>query len=278
MGGKSSAYGSGGTADADDREATQVVLSQDPGAEPQRAEPESPQPYQATQIAAPAPPTEVLPTEVLPTEVLPPSAATEAVGHLPALGAAEPHPPTEPAWPPSAPGAAAPSLVAGIVRHGPGVPVVLPDSQGGRTAEHVWRGHPGPGRRPHRLRAVAGSALTVILLLAAGIVFYLRFYHPPLHVTGAVIAQRSAIRCGVKVTGRITTNGGAGTVSYEWLFRPGGQQPAPLSQAVAAGQDQMTVVVAITGSGHGSAAQAVTLQVLGPGKKATASTDVVVSC
>jgi hypothetical protein len=284
MGGKSNAYGSGGTAGADDREVTQVVLSQDPGADPQRAEPVSPPPHQPTQIAAPPPPTEVLPS----------SSVTEVVRPVPAAGAEQPHPLTELARPPTAPqpapqaapqpapqaapDAAAPSsLVAGIVRYGPGVPVVLPDGQGGRTAEHVWRGHPAPGRRPRRLRRLAGSALTVILLAAAGIVLYLRFYHAPLHVTGAAIAGRSPTRCGVRVTGRITTNGGAGTVSYEWLFRPGRQQPARLTQSVAAGQHEVTVVAAIEGSGHGSAAQTVTLQILGPGKK-TASTDVVVSC
>ena len=219
-------------------------------------------------MAAPAPPTEVLSS----------SAATEVIQPLPPpIGAAEPHPPTAIALPQPVTGAGGPLPVTGIVRYGPGVPVVLPDSHGGRTAEHVWRGQPLRGRRRHRLRNLAGSALTVILLVAAGIVFYLRFYHAPLHVTGAVIAGWSPTRCGVKVTGRISTNGGAGAVSYEWQFQSGGQQPTPLSQAVAAGQDEVTVVAAIEGSGHGSATQAVTLRVLGPGRK-TASTDVFVSC
>jgi hypothetical protein len=271
MGGKSTAYGSGGTAGADDRAATQVFLTEDQGADPQRTEPVNPGHNQPRQIPAPPPPAQ-----------LPSPSATEVV---PSAGAVEAHAPTElarpqaaaPATPPPPPPPPPPATATGIVRYGPGVPVVLPESQGGRTAEHVWRGQPAPGRRPRRLRTLAGSALTVILLAAAGIVFYLRFYHAPLHVTGAVIAQRSPTRCGVKVTGRITTNGGAGTVSYEWLFRPGGQQPTPLSQAVAAGQDAVTVVAAIQGSGHGSAAQTVTLQVLSPSRK-TASTDVVVSC
>jgi hypothetical protein len=234
MGGKPGSCGSDGTTGADDREVTQVVLSQD--------------------------------LRGAPTEVIQPHP-----------GAAEPHPPTEVALPQPRAGGAEPSPVTGIVRYGPGVPVVLPDNRGGSTAEHVWRARPAPGRRAHRLRGLAGWALTVILLAAAGIVFYLRFYHAPLHVTGAVIAQRSPVRCDVKVTGRITTNGGSGTVSYEWLFRPGGQQPTPLSQAVAAGQDEVTVVAAISGSGHGRAAQTVTLQVLSPGRT-SASANVVVSC
>ena len=68
----------------------------------------------------------------------------------------------------------------------------------------------------------------------------------------------------MEVTGRITTNGSAGTVSYQWLFRPDRQPPQPLSQSVVAGQDAVYVTVAVEGQGHGSASQAVTLQVLGP--------------
>ena len=65
-------------------------------------------------------------------------------------------------------------------------------------------------------------------------------------------------------TGRIATNGSAGTVSYQWLFRPQSQAPQPLSQSVVAGQGAVYVTVAVQGQGQGSAAQTVTLQVLGP--------------
>jgi hypothetical protein len=167
--------------------------------------------------------------------------------------------------------------VTRIVRYGPGVPVPLPENQGGRTAEHIWRGRPAPGRRAHRLRRLVGSAFTVILLAASGVVVFLRFYHPPLDVTGAVIAQRTPLRCGARVTGRISTNGAAGVISYQWLFRPGGQQPTPLNQTVAAGQQVVNVTAAVEGSGHGSAAQVVTLQVLRP-ERTAASTDVVLRC
>jgi hypothetical protein len=79
------------------------------------------------------------------------------------------------------------------------------------------------------------------------------------------------------VTGRITTNGSAGTVSYQWLFPPGRQPPQPLSQSVVAGQHDVYVTVAVEAKGHGSASQNVTLQVLGP-DTGTASKSVVVSC
>jgi len=166
-----------------------------------------------------------------------------------------------------------------VVRHGPGVPAPSSAGPAGPTVERMWRssGPPAPHRRPHRLRRLFGSALTVILLAASGVVLYLRFHHAPFHVNGVVISQQTRTGCGVNVTGRITTNGSAGTVSYQWLFRPDRQPPQPLNQSVTAGQHAVYVTVAVEGSGHGSASRTVTLQVLGPGRW-TASTAVVVSC
>ena len=117
----------------------------------------------------------------------------------------------------------------------------------------------------------------MILLAAAGVVLYLRFHHAPFHVTGVKISQQTRNGCAVDVTGRITTNGSAGTVSYQWVFRPDQQAPQPLSQSVVAGQHAVYVTVAVEGKGHGSASQTVTLQVLGP-DTGTTSTAVVVSC
>jgi uncharacterized protein (DUF58 family) len=117
----------------------------------------------------------------------------------------------------------------------------------------------------------------VILLAASGVVLYLRFHHTPFRVTGVAISQQTRAGCGVDVTGRISTNGSAGTVHYQWLFPSDRRAPQPLSQSVAAGQDAVYATVAVEGSGHGSASQPVTLQVLGPGRRA-ASTTVVVSC
>jgi hypothetical protein len=127
------------------------------------------------------------------------------------------------------------------------------------------------------MRRVASGALTVILLAAAGVVLFLRFHHAPFRVTGVKISQQTHTACGADVTGRITTDGSAGTVSYQWLVQPGQQPPQPLSQSVIAGQHAVYVTVAVQGSGHGSAAQTVTLQVLGP-DTGTASAAVVVRC
>ncbi|HUZ56045.1 MAG TPA: hypothetical protein VMU94_26415 [Streptosporangiaceae bacterium] len=166
-----------------------------------------------------------------------------------------------------------------VVRYGPGVPAALSAGRAGLRAESVWRtGHPPvPFRRRPRLRRLFGSALTVILLTASGVVLYLRFHHSPFHVTGVVISQQTGTGCGVDVTGRIATNGAAGTVSYQWLFQPDRQPPQPLSESVTAGQHAVYVTVAVEGSGHGSASQTVTLQVLGPDPR-TASTAVNVRC
>jgi hypothetical protein len=127
------------------------------------------------------------------------------------------------------------------------------------------------------VRRILGSALTVILLAAAGVVLWLRFYHAPLDVTGVAITQQTKTTCEVDVTGRIATNGSAGTVAYQWVFRPQTHAPQPLSQSVVAGQHAVYVTVAVQGQGHGSAAQKVTLDVLRPGS-GTASTLVSISC
>jgi len=142
----------------------------------------------------------------------------------------------------------------------------VPASQAGLQAERLWRTGPlpVPPRRRGRLRRLLGSALTVILLAAAGVVLYVRFHHAPFHVTGVVIFQQAKTGCGVDVTGRITTNGAAGTVSYQWVYRPERQPPHPLSESVVAGQNTVYVTGPVEGQGHGSASLTVTLQVLGP--------------
>lgn len=166
-----------------------------------------------------------------------------------------------------------------IVRYGPGVPATRSAGQAELTAEHVWRtsGSGKPFRHRARLGRISGWVLTVILLAASGVVLYLRFHHAPFQVTGVEITQQAHNGCGADVTGRITTDGSAGTISYQWLLRPGTQPSQPLSQSVVAGQGAAYVTVAVEGQGHGSASQAVTLQVLGPDPR-TASATVVISC
>ena len=230
-----------------------------------------------TQVVPQHPPTEVASSPGPAAQAAPAHESTVAAPQGQAAGPANPAAPPVPFSP--AAGVIPPSPVAGIVRYGPGIPVELPVSQGGRTAEHVWSGGPPPAppRRSARLRRFGGLALTVILLVASGVVLFLRFYHPPFQVTGAAITQHTATGCRVDVTGRIATDSAAGTISYRWLFKPGGQQATTLRQSVTSGQHAVDVTVAVEGSGHGSASQTATLQVLSPDRQ-TASTRVALSC
>ena len=191
-----------------------------------------------------------------------------------------PHPPTEVAAPAAPPAAELSGQNQDIVRYGPGVPATLPPGQAELTAERAWHGT-GPARPPsrqrERWRRLASAALTIAFLAASAVVLYLRFHHPPFHVTGVAITHQAANGCVVDVTGRISTNGSAGTVSYQWLFQSGQQSPQPLNQSVAAGERAVYVTVTLEGSGQGSASQKVTLQVLGPDFRA-ASAVAVISC
>src|SRR5690349_7216176 len=173
-----------------------------------------------------------------------------------------------------------PAAPGGFTRYGPGVPATPASAP--HAAERIWRsGHADQPRRqprrPGRWRGRAGAALTVILLAASAVVLFMRFHHAPFHVTGVAIAPPTRNGCGVDVTAEISTNGAAGTVSYQWLFRPEGQAPQPLSKPVAAGQNAVYVTVAVQGNGHGTASRTVTLQVLGPDVR-SASIPVTLRC
>ena len=251
---------------AGDSETERVFLGREPATQPLPVHPVQPSYQAVTDVAPREPVTDVAPHEAV-TDAAPREAVTEgAPGQAATYVVAQP-PATD------SPRAVAPSEV---VRYGPGVPV----SQAGVAAESVWRtGHrPGPPPRQARVRRGLGVALTVVLLVAAGVVVWLRFFdHPPFHVTGVAIPQQVKTGCGVDVTGRIDTNGAAGTVSYQWVFRPQAQAPQPLNQSVVAGQHAVYVTVAVQGRGHGSATQTVMLDVLGP-DPGTASTNVTISC
>lgn len=164
-------------------------------------------------------------------------------------------------------------------KYGPGVAAAPPAGPTGGTAEQVWRAGrpPEPTRRPLRLRRLAGSALTVALLAASGVVLFMRFHHAPFQVTGVAISAVKPVRCGVDVTGQITTNGAAGTVNFRWLFQPGPQPPQPGRQSLVAGQGAVYVIEPIEASGPGQKLEKVTLQVTGPGTRSV-STTVRLSC
>ncbi len=251
MGEGSSGPGGALPSGAGDGEATRTSWGRYPVVEPGLADPVNPSLEPATDIAPGQPPTYIPPTRP-PSDVAPGQPPTYI-------------PPTQPP--------------SDVVRYGPGVPASVPASQAGPAAERVWRTGrlPEPPRRPRRLRRLFGSALTVILLAASGVVLYLHFHHAPFRVTGVEILKQTKNGCVDDVTGLITTNGAAGTVSYQWVFRPGQQVPQPLSQSVVGGQHALYVTAVVEGQGHGSASQTATLQLLGPAQR-TASAPVIVRC
>jgi hypothetical protein len=242
-------------------------------------------PYLPTEIDPPFPPGDDArlhpPAEnarpVLPTEIEPPDPSAHAgPAYLPTRTGSGKPAAARPSYTPShaRPAEPAPALM----KFGPGTPA-SPPAGASQTAERIWRaGRPDePPRRPRRWRGLAGAALTVILLAASAVVLYMRLHHAPFHVTEVAITQQTQSGCAVNVTGQISTNGVAGTVTYQWLFGPGQQAPQPLGQSVVAGQDAVDVTVAVQGSGHGSASRDVTLQILGPDRK-VASASVLLRC
>jgi hypothetical protein len=184
--------------------------------------------------------------------------------------------PGEPARPePLAPWPAVSARPLEIVRHGPGVPATVPGHPAEPTAEEVWRS--GVPRRKRPLRRRVGPVLTVAAFIASIVVIYVRVHHPAFGVTGVAITSQVHSGCTADVTGRISTTGGAGTVSYEWTFQPQAEAPQPLRQSVAAGQTAVYVTAAVEGQGHGTLTQTATLRTLGHGQ-ASASARVVISC
>jgi len=286
--------------DSGESEATRVDVSREPPTQPRPIVPAQP-PYQPTYVPprpseppqrtpdaaprqpeadAPREPATILTPRLPSAGVVPREQVTQAPPPDPATYAPPPYPATQGPPEPAAAAAPPPPPASEVVRYGPGVPA----SQAGVAAESVWR----TGRRPEppprqvrwrRLRRLLGVALTVILLVAAGIVLYLRFFdHPAFHVTGVKIVQQTGTGCTVDVTGRIDTNGAAGTVSYQWVDRPQAGVPQPLDQSVEAGQHAVFVTLAVKGQGqHGTGSEVVTLDVLGP-DTGSDSTTVTISC
>lgn len=231
-------------------------------------------------VAEPRPAGSARPASPSPTEAVPSHALTEAAqSHPPTEGGVPSLPQTVGAgpWPPAQ--AQPAKRPQELVRYGPGVPAPPAADQAGLPAEGVWRigQPPRPRMGSRRWRRLAGSALTVVLLAASGVVLYLRFHHAPFLVTRVAISQQTRTGCAVNVTGLITTNGSAGMVSYQWLVLPSQQPPRPLNQSVPAGQQAVSTTVAVEGSGHGSASRTVMLQVLGPDPRSISAT-VVIRC
>jgi tRNA A-37 threonylcarbamoyl transferase component Bud32 len=142
-----------------------------------------------------------------------------------------------------------------------------PDDAGGRD--------PASSRRRVRLVAIAGVALVAAVAALAGVQL-LRAPpvavvqpQPPLAVTAITAAVEPADGVGhcpaatVTVRATVTTNGAAGSLTYEWL-RPDGGPSAPITVALRRGQRSATAALPLAYTG-GTAAQGVAaLHVLSP--------------
>lgn len=157
------------------------------------------------------------------------------------------------------------------VYFGPGVP--MPPAPDHATA--VWRGEVA-AEEPREDRALATRRrnqrwilpLTVLILVIAIVIYYLWGRNGTRLAVSSVSVRTSAtsLSCGQteRLTGVFTTNGGGGTITYQWL-RSDGTESDRLTQTVDSGSRQASVVLAWNFDGYGEFDATATLRVLSPG-------------
>lgn len=182
-----------------------------------------------------------------------------------------------------------PDVEETYVHFGPGVPIAPPPDR----ATAIWRGAVDDGE------GVAGTAaattvrtprsggqrwilpLTVLILVVAVVLYFLFGRSTPaLTITNARVHPSSAeVTCSGQetLTGVITTDGGAGTISYQWV-RSDGTKSAVLRQDVSSGQKLVDVTLVWNFEGIGSMHATAVLDILGPGTARSASASFDYSC
>ncbi|MEA2684451.1 MAG: eukaryotic-like serine/threonine-protein kinase [Chloroflexota bacterium] len=130
---------------------------------------------------------------------------------------------------------------------------------------------PKPPRRKGRLRRLLLPLVVLVIIGAAGFYFVTRNGGPALLATAAeasVQPPKGGGHCP-KATylfvGKIRTNGGAGTIKYQWT-QPDGSAAQPTEQLVAKGDGVITVTLSFTYTGDGSTDGDAFLTVLSPNK------------
>jgi hypothetical protein len=156
-----------------------------------------------------------------------------------------------------------------LIRFGPGVP----DPRTARTID-VWQGNaPGPDAASHRGAAeqkrrhpgryvLAGA----VLLAVVGFLLWQRLATPLSVGSVTVSASRAELTCGQTelVTATLHTNGGSGTVHYQWV-RSDGTVSSPLTQSVPSGVHQVPLPLRWTVTGQGNFQGTATLKITSPG-------------
>lgn len=169
------------------------------------------------------------------------------------------------------------------VRFGPGVPTPPEADRAGA----IWRGELAPQDGPEDAELAARRRnqrwimpLTVLILVIAIVIYFLFGRDGSgVAVTGVgVSGSTSSVACGQseRLTGTFSTNGEAGTITYQWL-RSDGTRSGQLRQAVEHGTRRVTVTLDWTFQGHGTLQATAILRVLSPGD-ATASASFTYLC
>ncbi|HET9170886.1 MAG TPA: hypothetical protein VFN97_15720 [Actinospica sp.] len=168
--------------------------------------------------------------------------------------------------------AASPDHVETYVRFGPGVPGRLAPAPDRATA--IWRGDvrpagAGAATETVRRRSRRWILPLTVLILAVAVVIYLLWGRGATPVAVESIGVKAAtptVSCGQteRLTAVITTNGGSGTLTYQWA-RSDGTHSDVLTQTMNKGEAQATVALLWNFDGPGTYDATATLHILSPG-------------
>lgn len=170
-----------------------------------------------------------------------------------------------------------PDNVETYVRFGPGVPAQAAAAPDRATA--IWRGEVrpvGPGQPPaERVKRRWIMPLTVLILVIAVLIYFLwgRSSSPVAVDSVAVKASTPTVTCGQteRLNAVITTNGNAGTLTYQWT-RSDGTNSDILTQNVNKGEHQATVALLWNFDGPGALDATATLHIISPGNASGSAT------
>jgi hypothetical protein len=156
-----------------------------------------------------------------------------------------------------------------LIRFGPGVP----DPRTARTID-VWQGNaPGPEAaahhgRPEEKRRSPGRYILAGLVLLAVVAFLLwQHFATPVSIKSVTVAaEKASLTCGQTelITATLQTNGGSGTVHYQWV-RSDGTVSGALTQSVPSGAHQVQLPLRWTVTGQGNFQGTATLKITSPG-------------
>jgi hypothetical protein len=227
--------------------------------------------------------TQVLETQALETQVLATQRLqSEAVDQTQRLDSTSTHGPGNASDPNDPHDRNNPDVVDTYVRFGPGVPVQATPAPNLATA--IWRGELQPvdtaqqaaDRRSRRWIL----PLTVLILVIAVLIYFLWGRTTNTVVVNSVVVKAStpAVTCGQteRLNALITTNGGSGTLTYQWV-RSDGTTSGILTQNVNKGESQTSVALLWNFDGYGTLDAKATLHILSPGN-ASGSTTFTYTC